>query len=116
MPQLVRIPNEIETTEKVELQWRERTIIFRMNSRVYGIDAQVYGTLAVHSEFIDQYVPPFVITHKPSLIRVARVNNSDEALAQAEWLWNSCPQAWVGEVVNKNLFTPEVLEWLLKNQ
>lgn len=118
MPKLVSVRSEFddEPAERVVLQWHERTLIFKLNSRVYGVDAWVYGTLAVHSEFINSMAPPYVITHKPSLIQVARVHNSDEAMAQAEWLWESCPRAWAGELVDKSIFTPEMLEWLKKNQ
>lgn len=116
MPQLVRVQNEVETTVKVELQWQEHTLIFKMNSRIYPVDSLVYGTLAIHSKFIGPPIQPFVITHKPSLIRVAGVKDQDEAMAQAEWLWECCPRAWAGEVVDKSLLTTEMLEWLMKNK
>lgn len=96
--------------------WVERTIIFRRPAgNVIALDGWIYGTLAVHSTWDDPTKPLVTITHQPSKLPVARLNNPDEAVAKVEWLWDQCPREWIEERPSKDRVPKEVLEWCKAN-
>jgi hypothetical protein len=126
MPQLVTINEQDYATQStsIELEWRERTIVFRRtssskthtNAGIVALDGWQYGTLVAHATWDDKNAPPYTITHLPSKLMVARISDCDETLAQTERLWQSCPLAWAGYDVNKQLIPKEVVQWLKDHQ
>lgn len=118
MPKLVQTDTLADFIAPVtRLEWRERTLVFRQRGgRVNAVHGWQYGTLVVHRSLAGFNVPNFTITHRPSLVAVAKLADSDEAVVQTEWLWESCPRAWCEDEVNKTLISKEVLQWLKEHQ
>ncbi len=94
--------------------WSEVTLIFRHKSgRVETSDGWQYGTLVVHPALPDEASsPPVVITHKPSLIAVVRMDDADLAIKAVERMWAECRAAWLGETCDKAKVPPDVVTWI----
>ncbi len=116
MPALVATVR-VQAAAPVKPLWVERTLIFRRPAgNVVALDGWVYGQLAVHATWSSPNLPPVTICHLPSMLAVARLAEVNEAVAQVEWLWESCPRAFTGEVVDTKQLTEGVLQWLQSNQ
>lgn len=119
MPQLVSTkPVDVAEVEPTYVpEWRERTIVFRHRSgRVFALDAWQHGTLWLHATWDDSDARPFTITHKPSMLSVAKLNDVDEAVAKVEWLWQRCPATWSRDDVDKASLPDDVAAWLMENK
>src|ERR1019366_1862323 len=108
------IPVKRPTVPTILPTWGEVTLVFRNSSgRVVTSDGWQYGTLVVHPSLPDHgNVPPVTITHRPSLIEVARTDDVDRAVAAVERMWRECRPAWLGEQYDKAKVPAEMVAWI----
>lgn len=116
MPKLL-VSAAAPTVPTVKPEWRETTLIFRHQSgRIEAVDAMAYGCLAVHGSLPGEPATsaPVVVTHSPTKLAVARVDEVEDAVAIAEHLWDTCRAALVtaDKCVDVGKMTPETIQWI----
>lgn len=106
------LPKILPTTP----EWVEISLVFRKPAgNVLIQEAWQYGPLAIHPTLPDE--PPMIaVTHIKSLLAIMRVTDVDDASAAVEYLFSSCPDAWMNdevEVVIK-LIPAKIVTWIKK--
>src|SRR6185312_3829633 len=110
------IPITLVAPRTVLLTWEERTLVWRRPAgNVVAVDGWVYGALAVHGTW-DGNRKPVTITHRPSTLVVARCDSPEQAVKDAEWLWQRCPNKWVMDCPTLAELPADVVQWLGRNK
>lgn len=104
MPELVQVDEVAVPDAAYRPEWRECTVIFRLQSgRVLALDGWRYGTLVVHATWHDPCLRPFTVAHLPSKdaigpMAVCRFAEVEQATTAVERLWQECPNGWAADI------------------
>ena len=98
-------------TPVIPAQWRELTVVFRLpTGRILTVDGHALGTLAVHPSWdTDSGV---TITHLPTKLVVARMEDAAGAVQAVEWLWERCRHVWIKHEVDPAAVPQDVMDWI----